>query len=83
MANSTDFPTYYHLHIHITNVAHDPDRSQSVGKALGVENLISQLEWMQGDDETGFADVTMTAVIGEQSELWAEIFSQLKAGKSS
>jgi hypothetical protein len=72
------------MHIHIVNVDHDPDRGQSVGKAVGVDAVISQLEALGGrKDETeeaelGMADVTLTANLGEEHELWTDIFRDLK-----
>ena len=54
--------------------------TQSVGKALGLENIISTLENLAGDDTAGMQDVRLTYHLGEASELWEKIFSVLKAG---
>lgn len=51
-------------------------KTQAVGKAFGLDNLISQLESMQ--DGLGMADVSLAYDIGEQSDLWTEIFQPLK-----
>ncbi|OCK83405.1 scavenger mRNA decapping enzyme [Lepidopterella palustris CBS 459.81] len=78
-------PTYYHFHIHIVHVALESGGTQATGKALGLENIISQLEMMQarlGDagDEAGMADVSLTYHLGEASELWTDIFQPIKEG---
>lgn len=54
--------------------------TQATGKAFGLENLISQLENMAGDDDASMADVDLTYYIGEASELWTEVFAPLKNG---
>ena len=74
-------PTYYHFHIHIVHVNLDPAATQSVGKALGLENIISQLETMAGDNEAGMDGADLTYTLGEESELWEQIFRPLKEGK--
>jgi m7GpppX diphosphatase len=51
-------------------------KTQAVGKAFGLDNLISQLESMQ--EGLGMADVSLAYDIGEQSDLWTEIFQPLK-----
>ena len=55
--------------------------TQSVGKAFGLENIISQLETMAGGPETGIADTTLTYYLGTASELWSEVFLPIKEGK--
>lgn len=72
-------PTYYHFHIHVVNVMLEAGMTQSVGKAFGLENLIAQLRVMEGGPETGLADVSLSYVVGDESELWREIFGPLKA----
>lgn len=75
-------PTYYHFHIHIVHVALEAGSTQATGKALGLENIISQLETMQGGDDAGMADVSLTYHLGEQSELWQQVYLPMKqAGK--
>ncbi|KXG51034.1 Scavenger mRNA decapping enzyme [Penicillium griseofulvum] len=73
-------PTYYHFHIHVVNVMLEAGATQATGKAFGLENLISQLEAMSGDDAS-LADVDLTYFLGEASELWTDIFQPLKQGK--
>jgi m7GpppX diphosphatase len=51
-------------------------RTQAVGKAFGLDNLISQVENMA--DGKGMADISLIFDIGEASELWTEIFQPLK-----
>lgn len=55
--------------------------TQATGKALGLENIISQLENIAGGKEAGMADVSLTYHVGEQSELWEKIYLPLKKGK--
>ncbi|KAL9618601.1 MAG: hypothetical protein Q9160_006712 [Pyrenula sp. 1 TL-2023] len=74
-------PTYYHFHIHVVNVMLEAGSTQAVGKAFGLENLISQLELMGGGPSNGFAELTLTYGLGEESELWRKIFKPLKEGK--
>lgn len=74
-------PTYYHFHVHIVNVGLDPTGTQAVGKALGLDDVISQLETMGGNDGAGMDGVELTYTLGEESELWAQIFRPLKDGK--
>ena len=80
-----DQPTYYHFHIHIVNVALEPGVTQATGKAFGLENIISQLTSISAGDkdgvDVGMADVDLTYVLGEASELWTEVFLPLKQRK--
>lgn len=77
-----DHPTYYHFHIHVVNVMLEAGSTQAVGKAFELENLISQLELMGGGPSNGLAEATLTYSLGEESELWREIFKPLKQGKT-
>lgn len=74
-------PTYYHFHIHIVHVALEAGATQAVGKAYGLQSIISQLETMGGDDERGMSEVELHYTVGEASELWTEIFAPLKLEK--
>lgn len=74
-------PTYYHFHIHIVHINLDADATQAIGKALSLENVISQIETMGGDQDAGMADVELTYTIGEASELWEQIFLPIKEGR--
>ncbi|QIW99717.1 hypothetical protein AMS68_005235 [Peltaster fructicola] len=74
-------PTYYHLHIHIVHVSLDATGTQATGKALGLDNVISQLETMSGGADAGMADVELAFTLGEASELWSTIFLPLKKGE--
>lgn len=74
-----DQPTYYHFHIHIVHVALEAGATQATGKALGLENIISQLETMSGNSDAGMADVSLTYTVGEQSELWEKVYLPLKS----
>lgn len=55
--------------------------TQATGKAFGLENIISQLETMAGDDNASMADVSLSYFVGEASELWTSIFGPLKQGQ--
>lgn len=55
--------------------------TQATGKAFGLENLISQLETMSGENAS-MADVNLSYFVGEASELWTDIFAPLKQGKT-
>lgn len=71
-------PTYYHLHIHVVHVMLEGTSTQAVGKAIGLDSVVEQLERMEGDDETGMDTVSISYTVGEESDLWADIFGPLK-----
>ena len=71
-------PTYYHMHIHIVHISLEAGATQAVGKAVSLQNIVSQLETMAGGPEAGLADVEMSFTIGEAGELWKRIFGPLK-----
>lgn len=71
-------PTYYHFHIHVVHVMLDATSTQSVGKAIGLDSIIEQLESMSGDNETGMDSIAIGYTVGEASDLWTEIFEPLK-----
>jgi m7GpppX diphosphatase len=54
--------------------------TQATGKAFGLENLISQLETLSGDQDASMADASLTYYLGEASELWTNVFYPLKNG---
>jgi m7GpppX diphosphatase len=74
-------PTYYHFHIHIVHVQLEAGATQATGKAIGLESLMEQLEYMEGDTETGLDRIDLHYTLGEASELWTEIFLPLKQQK--
>ncbi|KAJ4398594.1 hypothetical protein N0V91_010103 [Didymella pomorum] len=74
-------PTYYHFHIHIVHVELEAGTTQATGKALGLENVIGQLDGMAGGDEACLADVSLSYHLGERSELWEKIYLPLKEGR--
>lgn len=55
--------------------------TQAVGKALSLDNIVSQLATMAGDDSAGMESADLTFTLGEASELWTEIFLPLKEGR--
>ncbi|KAL8875439.1 MAG: hypothetical protein Q9198_006207 [Flavoplaca austrocitrina] len=74
-------PTFYHLHIHVVHVMLEPTGTQAIGKAFGLENIISQLESLSGDNKNaGMSDVTLTYTLGESHDLWTQVFQPLKEG---
>ncbi|KAF1942999.1 scavenger mRNA decapping enzyme [Clathrospora elynae] len=76
-------PTYYHFHIHIVHVSLEAGSTQATGKALGLENIISQLETMADSSSSspGMQDASLTYHLGERSELWEKVFLPLKEGR--
>ncbi|KAF8537557.1 HIT-like domain-containing protein [Trichophaea hybrida] len=70
-------PSYYHFHIHVVSISHDGGAGQAVGKALLLPNVISQLDTMGGGEDAGFAQVEFTYFLGEESELWQNVFAKL------
>ncbi|KAJ5138954.1 uncharacterized protein N7515_003802 [Penicillium bovifimosum] len=76
-------PTYYHFHVHVVNVGLEAGATQATGKAFGLENLISWLEGLNGGEDAGLADVDLTYFLGEESELWTDIFGPLKRGEKA
>lgn len=79
---SKDQPTYYHFHIHIVHAMLEAGTTQSTGKAFGLENIISQVENLEGGEDAGMANVSLTYFLGEASELWTGLFGKLKAGEA-
>jgi m7GpppX diphosphatase len=75
-------PTHYHFHIHLVHVMLEAGLTQPTGKAFGLENIISKLETISGDDDAGMADVSLTYFLGEASELWTGLFGKLKASET-
>ncbi|KAJ4416241.1 hypothetical protein N0V85_002365 [Neurospora sp. IMI 360204] len=71
-------PTYYHFHIHIVHVQLEAGATQAVGKAVGLDSIIETLEVMEGDGEAGMEKLTMCYTLGEESDLWKEVFGPLK-----
>ncbi|KAL8844766.1 MAG: hypothetical protein Q9176_000866 [Flavoplaca citrina] len=73
-------PTFYHLHIHVVHVMLEPTSTQAIGKAFGLENIISQLESLSGGEEAGMSGVSLTYTLGESHDLWTQVFQPLKEG---
>ncbi|KAI0107530.1 HIT-like domain-containing protein [Nemania sp. FL0031] len=71
-------PTYYHLHIHVVHVMLEANSTQSLGKAVGLDSVIEQLESMVGDEEKGMDSISIGYTVGEASDLWTDIFEPLK-----
>lgn len=68
-------PTYYHLHVHAVHVMHDGGMSQAVGKAWGLEAVVAILENLA--EGKGMADLEMVYTIGENHEIWRDVFAPL------
>ncbi|EAA33402.2 hypothetical protein GE21DRAFT_6489 [Neurospora crassa] len=75
-------PTYYHFHIHIVHVQLEAGATQAVGKAVGLDSIIETLEVMEGDGEAGMEKLTMCYTLGEESDLWKDVFGPLKKKKA-
>ncbi|KAF2971247.1 hypothetical protein GQX73_g2391 [Xylaria multiplex] len=71
-------PTYYHFHIHVVHVMLEANSTQSLGKAVGMDSIIEQLESMVGGEETGMDSISISYTVGEASDLWTDIFEPLK-----
>ncbi|XP_014556860.1 hypothetical protein COCVIDRAFT_37587 [Bipolaris victoriae FI3] len=80
-------PTYYHFHIHIVHVSLEAGNTQATGKALGLENIISQLQTMAPSSSSssasppGMQDASLTYHLGERSDLWEKVYLPLKEGR--
>ncbi|KAF7193294.1 m7GpppX diphosphatase [Pseudocercospora fuligena] len=74
-------PTYYHFHVHVVHVNLDATGTQAVGKALGFDHVVSQLENLEGGKEAGMHQVELSYTVGENSELWQQVYLPLKEGK--
>jgi len=74
-------PTYYHFHIHIVHVALEGSFTQAIGKAIGLDAIIAQLEGMAGAEEKGMESVELRYTVGEKQELWVDIFEPIKREK--
>lgn len=72
-------PTYYHFHVHVVHVMLEAGATQATGKALGLDNIIGQLEAMDREDAS-MQDVSLSYTVGEASELWQKIYEPLKNG---
>ena len=80
-------PTYYHFHVHVVHIMCEAGGTQSVGKAIGFESIVSWLESMAGEGaggggegEVGMDGVDLTYYVGERSEVWERVFGVLKEG---
>ena len=61
----------------------EPTSTQAVGKAFGLENIISQLETIAGGPEASMADVSLSYYLGDASDLWRDVFLPLKESKGN
>lgn len=66
--------------MHVATTA-DAGATQANGKAFGLENIISQLETMAGEEEAGMKDITISYFAAEGSEIWEKIWGPLKRGE--
>ncbi|KAA8915730.1 hypothetical protein TRICI_002112 [Trichomonascus ciferrii] len=57
-------PSYYHLHIHVANVAHE---QLDFGKSVLLDNVVAQLEAISPKT---MKDLTLSYIIGEGHQLW-------------
>ncbi|KAF2672528.1 scavenger mRNA decapping enzyme [Microthyrium microscopicum] len=73
-------PTYYHFHIHVVHCQLEAGATQAVGKAFGLENLVSQLEMLPKNKT--LAELDLTYAIGENHDLWKQVFAPFKERRS-
>ncbi len=66
-----DLPSYFHFHIHVTHVDFDGGYGQAAGRAILLENLISQLDCLSTGKQ--LSDCTVAYTIGENNELWRDV----------
>lgn len=59
----------------MVSISHDGGGGQVAGKAILLQNIISQLETMAVD---GLDQVEFAYSLGEESELWQNVFLKLK-----
>lgn len=71
-------PTYYHFHVHIVHVALEAGATQATGKAVGWDSIVETLEVMGGDAESGMERLSVAYTLGEESELWKDVYEPLK-----
>jgi m7GpppX diphosphatase len=69
-----DHPSYYHLHVHVVHVDFNGSDGMAVGKAWLLDDVIEQLPYLGPE---GFKQKTITVIIGEESDLWKEVYSKL------
>ncbi|GAO50989.1 scavenger mRNA-decapping enzyme DcpS [Saitoella complicata NRRL Y-17804] len=69
-------PSYYHFHVHVTHLEYEGGDGMAVGRAWLLDDVIAQLEEMA--EGRGFEGRTITYVLGEESGLWKEGFSNVK-----
>jgi hypothetical protein len=51
--------------------------TQSVGKAIGYESIIPQLQTMVGNNDAGIISALITNNIGEADEVWSKVLEPL------
>ncbi|KAF3924037.1 hypothetical protein ABW21_db0206588 [Orbilia brochopaga] len=79
-------PSYYHFHMHVVHVSHDMGASATVGKAILLDEIIQTLVLMEAagtatGTEMGYRDIEITYLLGEEHDLWREVFLPLKEGR--
>ena len=75
-------PTYYHFHVHVVHVMCEAGNTQSVGKAIGFDSILEQIETLPGDEDAGMECVSLSYYLGERSEIWERVFGVLKQGQT-
>jgi hypothetical protein len=69
-----DHPSYYHMHIHIVHTDLNGSDGMAIGKAWLLDDIIEQLPLL---GEEGFKKKTITVIIGEETDLWKNVYSKL------
>ena len=52
-----------------------------MGRAFSLRNLLAQLESMQGGPDVGLEDAEIEYTVGDESELWKEVWEPMKQEK--
>ena len=69
-----DHPSYYHMHIHVVHTDFQGGEGMAVGKAWLLDDVIEQLSFL---GQEGFKKKTITVIVGEESDLWKQIYSKI------
>ena len=60
-----------------------PGPTLALGRAFGLPNLLAQLAGMAGGDDVGLRDAEIEYTVGDESELWHEVWAPLKKKKKT
>jgi m7GpppX diphosphatase len=63
------------MHIHVVHTDFNGSDGMAVGKAWLLDDIIEQLPLLGLD---GFKSRTFTVIVGEETDLWKRVYSQLR-----